>query len=254
MDDVITTSTPVALETARLAYGRGTAVWAHLEHEVNATWWVALSGTRHTDVNQVLLCGEDAREALPGVLERVEATGKPSLLMLAGAGLSAAQDLADDSWVCVGALPFMYREARPGSEDARVRALTGDDLPAARQILSATFSTPPDAAGALYSPGLVERGDARAWGLFDPELVSVAITAEVGEGLYVGWALATPPTRQRRGYGSSLLRHIDEWYFRHGAMASLHLASSAGARMYAEREHLTLEHWQVWSRPRWLLG
>jgi len=95
----------------------------------------------------------------------------------------------------------------------------------------------------------------RTWGLFDPELVSCAVTAEVGDGLYVGWALATLPAYQHRHYGSSLLHHIDEWYRTEGGgMSSLHMGSVAGARLYASRGHTTLEHWQLWSKPRWVLG
>lgn len=246
--------TLTALERARSAYGRGTSAWAHRDQAVERTWWVGLSGAMDSDYNQALVHGEDAREALPSVLDRIEAVGRPSVLALAGAGLASAQQLADEGWVSVGALPFMYRDARPGVEDPRVRSLGEADLAAAREVLTATFDVSPDAAASLFQPSLLARDDVRTWGLFDPALVSVAVTVEVGDELYVGWALATAPGHQHRRYGSSLLRHIDDWYDRNGGLGSLHLATSAGARLYASRDHTTLEHWQLWSKPRWILG
>ena len=245
---------PTALDTARSAFGRSAGVWAHRDHVVEPTWWLALSGTSGSDYNQGLLHGEDAREQLPEVLRRVDAVGTPTVLSLAGAGLASAQQLCDAGWVCVAALPFMYREARPGQPDERVRLLEEADLPSASRVLSATFEVPPDSAGALFSPELLTRDRTRAWGLFDPDLVSVAVTVEVTDDLYVGWALATAPEHQHRRYGSSLLRHIDDWFDRHGGLGSLHVATSAGSRLYAARDHATLEHWQLWSKPRWLLG
>lgn len=244
---------PTALDVARSAFGHGAAVWAQRAHLVEDGWWLALSGTSGSDYNQGLLYGEAAREQLPDILGQIESAGCPALLSLAGAGLSSAQQLSDAGWVCVAALPFMYRAARPGQLDARVRPLGEADLEAARAVLSSTFEVAPDSAGALFRPELLARDGTRAWGLFDPGLVSVAVTVEVGD-LYVGWALATAPEHQQRHYGSSLLRHIDEWFFEHGAPGSLHVATSAGTRLYAARGHTTLEHWQLWSRPRWLLG
>ena len=244
---------PTALDVARSAFGHGAAVWARRDHIVEDGWWLALSGTSGSDYNQGLLYGEPARERLPDILGRIEAAGCPALLSLAGAGLSSAQQLSDAGWVCVAALPFMYRAARPGKADRRVRPLVEGDLLAARALLSSTFEVAPDSAGALFRADLLQRETARAWGLFDPGLVSVAVTVEVGD-LYVGWALATAPEHQQHRYGSSLLRHIDQWYYEHGAPGSLHVATAAGTRLYAARGHTTLEHWQLWSRPRWLLG
>lgn len=248
------TEAPTALDTARAAFGRGAAVWAHRAYAVEAGWWLALSGTSGSDYNQGLLYGDDARETLPHLLAGVEEVGRPTVLSLAGGGLASAQQLSDVGWVCVAALPFMYRAARPGQADERVRFLDEDDLEAARGVLSSTFDVAPDSAGALFRPELLRRADTRAWGLFDPTLVSVAVTVEVGDDCYVGWALATAPQFQQRRYGTSLLRHIDDWYYEHGGLGSLHVATSAGARLYAARDHTILEHWQLWSKPRWLLG
>lgn len=248
------TRTPLEVDALRSAYGMSTAVWAHALHEVTPTWWIALSGTSSADYNTALVHGPDAHDVLPGLLDQIDAMGRPALVCLAGEGLGAGQVLVDRGWVAVAALPLMHGEPRPGAADPDVRPLTEDDLEAARGVLSATFHVPEDSAAALYHPGLTAREDALVWGLFDPELVSCGVDMEVGDDLYVGWALATAPGHQGRRYGARLLGHVDQWYFTHGGRSSLHLATRAGARLYAARAHPVLEHWQLWSKPRWLLG
>lgn len=242
------------LPTLRGAYGRSTAVWAHLEHRVEETWWLALSGTSSPDYNHALLHGPDAEEALVDVLKRISEAGSPAIVSLAGEGLTAGQALLEEGWVCVGALPFMFGEPRPGAVDPQVRRLREEDLEEARRVLCATFHVPQDGAAALYHPGLTAREDVLSWGLYDPDLISCGIDVQVDDDLYVGWALATDPAYQGRRYGARLIGHVDHWYNHHGPRSSLHLASIAGAALYAARRHLILEHWQHWSKPRWLLG
>lgn len=248
------TRAPTEVAALRSAYGESTAVWAGHCHRVEPTWWIALSGTSSADYNAALLHGADAAEVLPHVLCAIEAMGRPAVVSLAGEGLVAAQGLADAGWVAVAALPFMFGEARPGAVDEKVRLLVEDELEDARAVLEATFHVPADSAAGLYRRGLTQRDGVLVWGLFDPDLVSCGVDVEVGDDLYVGWALATVPGRQNRRYGARLLGHVDNWYFHHGARSSLHLATAAGARLYAARAHPVLEHWQVWSKPRWLLG
>lgn len=242
------------LAAVRTAYGQSTAVWAQAEHRVEPTWWLALSGSSCPDYNMALLHGPDAPDVLGDVLKRISEEGNPAIVALAGGGLGAAQALLEEGWVCVGALPFMFGEPRSGAVDRQVRLLDEGDLLEARRVLCATFQVPEDSAAALYHPGLTRRDDVLAWGLFDPGLVSCGIDVQVGDDLYVGWALATDPAHQGRRYGARLIGHVDQWYFEHGPRSSLHLATAAGARLYAARRHPTLEHWQHWSKPRWLLG
>ncbi len=238
----------------RTAYGKSTSVWAAHDHEVADTWWIALSGTVSPDYNSALLHGPDAPDRVDDVLRRIKETGRPATVALAGAGLAAAGRLQDEGWVLAAALPFMYGEPRPGAADERVRLLQEDDLAAATAVLARTFHVPEQSAAACYHPGLSGEDGILAWGLFDPELVSCGIDVQVGDHLYVGWALATDPAHQGRGYGARLVGHVDHWYYHHGRRSSLHVGSTAGARLYAARQHPVVEHWQHWSRPRWLLG
>lgn len=242
------------LSALRRAYGQSTAVWAHLEHRVEATWWLALSGTSCPDYNYALLHGPDAASLVPDVLKRIADAGNPAIVALAGDGLGGARALIEEGWVCVGALPFMSGEPRLGAADDKVRRLEEGDLAEAQRVLCATFQVPEDSAAALYHPGLTRRDDVLAWGLFDAQLVSCGIDVQVGDDLYVGWALATDPAFQGRRYGARLIGHVDHWYYHHGFRSSLHVATVAGARLYAARHHPVLEHWQHWSKPRWLLG
>lgn len=245
---------PPDLHAARAAYGRSTAVWAGVEHRLEPTWWLALSGAPVIDYNTALFYGEDAEEVIPEALGRIDEVGAPTLVCLAGFGLRAAQHLVDAGWVCAGTLPLMYGDPRPGREDPQVRLLREADLDAARDVVARAFDIPPEDAATLYHPGLTARSDVLAWGLFDPELVLCSVEALVGEEFFVGWALATAPGHQRRGYASRYLAHIDEWHRTRGGRRSLLLATRASAHLYALRGHPVLEHWQAWSKPRWLLG
>lgn len=242
------------LPALRTAYGQSTSVWARSDHQVGDTWWIALSGTASPDYNSALLHGPDAPDRVDDVLRRIKEMGRPATVALAGAGLSAAGRLQDEGWVLAAALPFMYGEPRPGAVDERVRRLGEDDLAEAAAVLARTFHVPEESAATCYHPGLTDEDGILAWGLFDPGLVSCGIDVQVDDDLYVGWALATDPARQGRGYGARLIGHVDHWYYHHGPRASLHVGSMAGARLYAARHHPVLEHWQHWSRPRWLLG
>lgn len=247
-------SLPPELVNARQGYGRSTAVWATVEHHVEPTWWLALSGAPAIDYNTALLHGPDAPKRVPELLARIDEVGAPTVVFLAGEGLAAGQVLSDAGWSCGSAIPLMYGEPRTGALDPRVRLLGEDDLGAARRVVAEAFDIPDESAAALYHAGLTTRHDVLAWGLFDPDLVLCSVEALVGDDAFVGWALATLPSRQRHGYASSYLRHIDEWHHRHTGRRSLLLGTNASARLYANRGHPVLEHWQLWSKPRWVLG
>lgn len=245
---------PLDVGSAREGYGRSTAVWAAVDHCVQPTWWLALSGAPSIDFNTALLHGADAPELAPKVLARIDDVGAPTVVFLAGAGLAAGQELLDAGWSCGGAVPLMYGDPRRGVLDPRVRLLGEDDLEAARAVAVEAFDIPYEAATALYHRGVTARDDVLAWGLFDPDLVLCSVEALVGGDAFVGWALATLPGKQRHGYAASYLHHIDEWHYCRTGRRSLLLSTRASARLYAARGHPVLEHWQLWSKPRWVLG
>jgi len=241
---------------ARTCYGRSTSAWSSsVRLQVEDDWWVALSGTPHVDYNLVLLHGPASPGAAPRLVEEVTAARLPSLIMLAGAGLAAAEALRDAGWVCTGALPFMARIGGPAVDDPDVRRLTADDLPAARALAAAAFGVPEEVGAIVFADGAQDRQDCRLFGLFEDGVLRSCSFTQWVQGRYsVGWALSTAPDRQRSGYGRRLLR-ASTYHRIHGGgpPVALLMATPVAERLYREERYVTLEYWQIWSRARWVL-
>jgi GNAT superfamily N-acetyltransferase len=101
----------------------------------------------------------------------------------------------------------------------------------------------------LSSPGQA------VWGLRDADgsLASVAGIVRVEDAVAVR-SMTTAPELRGRGYGSRLLRAALADGARDGARLALLYSSYAGAPFYAAAGFSELERWQMWSRPRWVLG
>ncbi len=84
------------------------------------------------------------------------------------------------------------------------------------------------------------------------ELVSGVLTSRV-ERTTCLWAMVTAPWAQRRGHGQRLLESVLAHARLGGATQVLLLASEAGWRLYAAAGFEVLEHWQVWSKRRWVV-
>ena len=219
---------------ARTCYGWSTSAWsASGRLQVEDDWWVALSGTLHVDYNLALLHGPTSPGVTPGLIQEVTAARVPSLIMLAGAGLAAAEALRDAGWVCTGALPFMARIGGPAVDD-----------PDVRQLVSALDVEGPEA-----------REDCRLFGLFEDGVLRSCSFTQWVEGRYsVGWALSTAPDQQRSGYGRRLLRASTHHRIHGGGPpVALLMATPVAERLYREERYVTLEYWQIWSRARWVL-
>jgi GNAT superfamily N-acetyltransferase len=175
--------------------------------------------------------------------------------MLAGAGLGAAEELRDAGWVCTGTQPFMARTTGEAVEDASVRLLRTDDLAEAQALAGSAFGVPEEVGAIVYSERALARPDTRAWGLYDDGVLRCcSLTVWVQGQFNVGWALATAPQHQRAGFGRRLLRASNFYRLHHGGPpVALCTASPAGERLYLEEGYTTLEHWQAWSRARWVL-
>jgi GNAT superfamily N-acetyltransferase len=244
------------LALARTCYGRGTAPWsAGGRLEVEDDWWLALSHTPYVDYNLSLLHGPSSGEAVSHVLDAIGRARRPALVMLAGAGLGAADALGEAGWVCTGTQPFMARTAGPAVEDPAARPLRTEELAEARVLAGSAFGVPEEVSAIVYSEEALDRPDTRAWGLFEDGILRCCSLAVWVDGLFnVGWALATAPEHQRSGYGRRLLR-ASNFYRLHrgGPPVALCTASPAGERLYHEEGYITLEYWQSWSRARWVL-
>jgi len=68
------------------------------------------------------------------------------------------------------------------------------------------------------------------------------------------WSMATAPDERRRGYGRDLVQAVLSDAAAQGATECLLHSSGEGEPLYYELGFEQLERWQMWSRPRWVLG
>jgi predicted GNAT family acetyltransferase len=95
----------------------------------------------------------------------------------------------------------------------------------------------------------------RVWALReDDEIISCASTVEV-EGIIGVWNVATRESRQRSGFGTRLLQSVHTACEHSSNVEHFLLHSSpTGSTLYESLGYRTIEWWQAWSRPRWVLG
>lgn len=245
------------LSGLRSLLGASTTLWAGLDGvEVGPTRWTAMSGARSVDYNLALCHGAGAAEDLDATLEEIAAGGVPAIVMVAGPALGEVQRLVRAGWHCLGAAPFMALDLDRArlSEDPGTRCLTEAELPAARHLVREVFDVPAEMADVALRDSSLRVPGHQVWGLFEQdELVSVAGFVRVQE-VVVSWSVATPVRLQRGGRARRLLASALAEAARSGATTSLLYASEAGEPLYRALGFVELERWQVWSRPRWVLG
>ena len=246
------------IEDWRVQLTASAAVWSGKHFETEPGGCVAMSGAARADNNVVYCFGGDSRGMLRRRVAEAPRRGTPMVMMISGEALAAVQILIDDGWVCVGSSPAMrlaggnVETALP--DDPTVRPLGIDDLAAAREVLHQTFGGDPDHAAAML-PDRVTAGTTGAlWGLReDGELRTIMVTSDVGNSSSI-WSMSTPPRHQRRGYGRRLLTSVLARKRASGIEEFLLFSTRAGAPLYGSAGFNVLEHWQQWSRPRWVLG
>jgi len=244
------------LDGYRAALGHSARLWAGRgRHVVGPDGWTALSGAVSVDFNVVVVYGDDVTTGVSVALEAVAAARVPSVIMLAGAGLGAAQQLVGAGWSAIGATPLMVRREVGGDDDPAVRRLReGGDLAQARELIGETFGLAPELTGVALPDEAATDPALGAWGLYEDEaLVSCVATVNVDGALAV-WSMATPSSLQRRGHGRRLMSAVLAGGAREGASCSLLYASVAGVPFYLSLGFEVVEHWQMWSRPRWVLS
>lgn len=219
---------------------------------------MTFSGEQAVNYN-VVVCHAPGSPVVEHALAAVLDTGLPALIMLAGPALGAARVLADAHWVPVEAGPFMALALSPADLDASVRRLGTEGLPELRSMVEKTYGLAPAIAHLAFPDSAasdVPDADAAfaTWGLYEGDtMVSGVATSAVGDNVCV-WFMATPPELQRRGYGRRLLSGVLAQCAMQGAKTCLLISSPAGEALYLSMGFSVVEHWQVWSRPRWVLA
>jgi len=151
-------------------------------------------------------------------------------------------------------MPMMALELEPRELDPAVRRLGPDELPAARHLVDLAFYDSPELAAVAVPDTAVRSEGQSVWGLFvDEEIVSCMATARVEEASG-WWSLATPPNLQGRGYGGRLFRGVLAQEAVEGVAVALAWCTPAGRRATTSVGFHEVERWQLWSRPRWVLG
>jgi hypothetical protein len=147
-------------------YGGSTRLWASALHDVSEQCWLALSGASDVNFNLAFSRSADSDVLAHHCLQPILDQGKPGIIMLAGPGLATAQLLADAQWVNIGARPLMLLEPLPAvkPDPAGVRALAGDELDLARQVIMATFGVDHASAKAAIPESVATRDDVTVWG------------------------------------------------------------------------------------------
>jgi len=182
--------------------------------------------------------------------------GRPAIIMLAGPGLGTAQKLVEIGWVDVGALPLMELNSPtgPGADKSGVRALSLEDLPAARELLSDTYGLDRGSAVAAVPDRVLTRA---TWG---PGACSTGTSSNrvspVRWQTGSSWCGPWPPgPTARAGLRPSPPRGGPGPTGRSGGGQWLTAAVlGSGQRLYSALGYSELEHWQLWSRPRWVMA
>lgn len=245
------------ISDVRIQIGASTKFWcSEGEYELSADLWRAISGASDPDFNVALCHGPDPL-LIRRCLSAVTAFGAPSIIMLAGSALASAQVLSDAGWVCVGATPVMALSnvgSAGFSVDAHVRRAAPDDLVRVRRVVRETFGFDDSTSARAVPDSLFNEAGVSAWILEESdELRSCMIAVVTGETM-VCWSMATLPSWQGRGYGRRLLSSVLAQSAHDGVLVSLLCSSPSGEPLYHALGYEVLEYWQMWSRPRWILG
>ena len=255
----MTFPSPAVVRQWRDALGASTRIWEgpRGSHISEPGLSMTFSGKDVVNYN-VVVCHAPGPPVVERALAGVLDAGLPALIMLAGPALGSARVLADANWVPVEAGPFMALALSPADLDASVRRLGREGLTELRSLVETTYGLSPSSAHLAFpdsAAGDSPDADAAfaAWGLYeDDTMVSGVATSAVGDAVCV-WFMATPPGLQRRGYGRRLLSGVLAQCALQGAKTCLLISSPAGEALYLSMGFSVIEHWQVWSRPRWVL-
>jgi hypothetical protein len=228
-------------------------------------WWIGITAAPDPDYNLALVHGGDVTAHAHHVYETLTEAGHPSIALLAGDGLGAAQVLADHGWVCAGSLDLTYLLAHDAPADPGFRTLEVSDMVHARELAVGTFGIAPGTASIAYADVVARTPGVEVVGIVDCEdeggrtdrdaaLQSCTLLVDSGP-IRTVWSLGTRTGRQRRGYANRLIRAgAAHTHAQRGPVAMCGLTRPRVTPLYLAAGARVAETWQMWSRPRWLLG
>jgi GNAT superfamily N-acetyltransferase len=251
-------ASPAELARLRTLRGAATALWAGESVRLEPGYWSALTGARGVDYNVVVCHAASEGESLPRALEEIRAVGAPGQIMVAGAALGDVQQLVRASWVCVGSMPFLTLDLRGLADhpaDPAVRRLRREEMGEARALLDEAFGIGSELAVTALPDDAADGPGRSTWGIraHDGTLASCWATMRV-EDVVSGWSLATSPRHQRRGLAAQLLSTALRASRHEGACRYVGSATGRAEPIFRAVGCVELERWQIWSRPRWVIG
>jgi GNAT superfamily N-acetyltransferase len=245
------------LNRQRARFGLSAELWAgNGSVDVRPDGWLALSRADAVDYNVAAAYGSGER--LEELLGAVSAADVPAVVMVAGPALGEVQRLVDTGWVCIGSRAFMRLALAGGdavSGASTVRRLGPDELEAVRALVGEVYDLPRELTGVAIPEDAVHDPARTLWGCHDDSGALMACLAAVRiEDTLAIWSMATAPAERRRGYGRDLVQAVLADAAARGATECLLHSSGEGEPLYYELGFEELERWQMWSRPRWVLG
>ncbi len=247
---------PEGVDQWRQALAESGALWTSGGlFDASAGWCAAFSGAPVVDFNTVFCWGDDAANLCTRAVTEVQKAAVPALAFVAGPALGGVQIFADAKWICIGQAPMMLfalEDLRSEPEHA-VRLLSPDDFEDA-WVIGGDAHRLPASVAAISLPARSDDPHVGIWGLYeDGTLRSVMATYRTGGGVGV-WSVATARANHGRGYGRRLTCSV-LWHLRAaGATHAVLLSSVEGGPLYRNLGFRTIDNWQMWSRPRWVLG
>ncbi len=248
--------TAVTLDVLRRAYGRSMRPLTSAgSYEEGDGWWIGITGAPDPDYNLALVYDGEVAACAQNAFDVVTAAGYPSIVLLAGRGLAAAQVLADRGWVCAGALDLTALVPADAQEDASLRVLGRAEMSDARDLAAGAFGVSPGTAAVAYADEIADEPGLTVVGIFDDAQLQCCTLVSDGGEIETVWSLGTRKGRRRRGYARRLVdAAAARTYSRRGAVPMCGLTDPRVTPLYLSAGAQVLENWQMWSRPRWLLG
>jgi GNAT superfamily N-acetyltransferase len=149
-----------------------------------------------------------------------------------------------------GAAPLMVLRAgaplRPGRAVKVVRALGPELVGIAGDLAAAAFDVPRDAVARCIDVGVTETAGVETHIAWDHDTPTSAVSV-TPTGNTAGISLmATPPERQRQGWGRALLTQVIDDYRRRGVERFFLSATEAGLPLYASLGFKTVAELSAW--------
>lgn len=244
------------LAALRRAFGRSAALLGRVEILEDDHFWASISGGRTAGYNLCFTDGGDLPAQVQRAVDLFAEHDVPGLFMMAGDGLAAREELRARDWVKVNTAPLLTYHSAPGQPDPKVVPITADNVDQAREAISSAFGASPELGRDLFNDWTLQHSDVCCLGVLDADgHIVAAMAVTFGAEAVCGWGLGARPDVRNVNAGLRLVAQARRLAWdRDPHTPALSLVSPAGRRLGTTIGARWVEDWEVWSRPRWVLG